>query len=47
MKAELLKYMKNDIVALYQIIDKFSELMFELENLNITMLRLLKASIYS
>jgi hypothetical protein len=35
-KTELLKYMKNDIVALHQIIDKFSETMFELENLNIT-----------
>ena len=36
LKNELLKYMKNDIVALYQIIDKFSETIFELENLNIT-----------
>jgi hypothetical protein len=35
-KAELLKYMKNDIVALYQIIEHFSLIMYELENLNIT-----------
>jgi DNA polymerase type B, organellar and viral len=35
---ELLKYMKNDIVALYLIIDKFSENIFDLENLNITSL---------
>jgi hypothetical protein len=36
LKDELLKYMKNDIVALYQIIDNFSQEMYELENLNIT-----------
>ena len=36
LKDELLKYMKNDIVSLYQIIDKFSKEMYELENLNIT-----------
>jgi len=36
LKDELLKYMKKDIVSLYQIIDKFSEEMYELENLNIT-----------
>jgi hypothetical protein len=36
LKVELLKYMKNDIVGLYEIIDKFSEVMYELENLNIT-----------
>nr|BAM29335.1 dpoB [Lentinula edodes] len=36
LKDELLKYMKNDIVSLYQIIDKFSKEMFDLENLNIT-----------
>ena len=28
--------MKNDIVSLYQIIDKFSKEMYDLENLNIT-----------
>jgi hypothetical protein len=36
LKDELLNYMKNDIVSLYQIIDKFSKEMYELENLNIT-----------
>nr|QWO71407.1 DNA polymerase [Termitomyces sp. K2P1] len=36
LKDELLKYMKNDIVSLYQIIDKFSKELYELENLNIT-----------
>jgi DNA polymerase type B, organellar and viral len=36
LKDELLKYMKNDIVSLYQIIDIFSQEMYELENLNIT-----------
>lgn len=36
LKYELLKYMKNDIVSLYQIIDIFSKEMYELENLNIT-----------
>lgn len=33
---ELFKNMKNDIVSLYQIIDKFSKEIYELENLNIT-----------
>nr|QWO71410.1 DNA polymerase [Termitomyces sp. T123] len=36
LKVELLKYMRNDIVALYQIIDIFSNEIYELENLNIT-----------
>ena len=36
LRDELLKYMKNDIVSLYQIIDKFSKEIYELENLNIT-----------
>lgn len=36
LKDELMKYMKNDIVALYQIVDRFSEDIFELENINIT-----------
>lgn len=36
LKDELLKYMKNDIVSLYQIIDIFSQEMFESENINIT-----------
>jgi len=35
-KDELLKYMKNDIGALYETINKFSEVMYDLENLNIT-----------
>jgi hypothetical protein len=35
-KNELLTYMKNDIRALYETINKFSEEMYELENLNIT-----------
>nr|AYE93374.1 DNA polymerase [Termitomyces sp.] len=33
LKDELLKYLKNDIVLLYQIIDKFSKEIYELENL--------------
>lgn len=36
LKVELMKYMKNDIVALYQIVDRFSQDIFELENINIT-----------
>jgi len=36
LKDELMKYMKNDIVALYQIVDRFSQDMFDLENINIT-----------
>jgi DNA polymerase type B, organellar and viral len=36
LRDELLKYMKNDIVALFQIVDRFSQDMYELENLNIT-----------
>lgn len=36
MKDELLKYMKNDIVSLYQILDIFSQEMYNLENINIT-----------
>jgi hypothetical protein len=36
LKYELLKYMKNDILSLYQIIDIFSKEMYDLENLNIT-----------
>ena len=30
-----MKYIKNDIVTLYQIVDRFSQDIFELENINI------------
>lgn len=36
LKTELLIYMKNDIVALYKIIDIYIKYIFDLENLNIT-----------
>jgi hypothetical protein len=36
LKNELLKYMKNDIIALYEIIDIFSQEVYDLENINIT-----------
>ena len=36
LKHELIKYMRNDIVALYEVIDLFSKEMFDLENLDIT-----------
>jgi hypothetical protein len=36
LKFELAKYMNNDIIALYKILDIFSQEMYDLENLNIT-----------
>lgn len=36
LRTELLKYMMNDVVALYQLLDIFSEELYDLENLNIT-----------